>query len=71
MQVWMIFAPMAARLGVGPVYVLGTILLVMLCNLGTKQRGELSAYSVFNEDVRELPGQLNADQIDRALQNRM
>ena len=54
----------ACRLQVGPLYVLGTILVVIFTNLGTRKPGEASAYSVFNEGMRALPGQLNADAID-------
>ncbi len=43
---------------------LGTILVVIFTNLGTRKPGEASAYSVFNEGMRALPGQLNADAID-------
>jgi len=67
----MLAAPFAARLGVGPVYVLASVLALILCNLGTRRGGEASAYSLFNDGVRELPGQLQAEQIDRAFVNRM
>uniref|UniRef100_A0A0D9XH49 Ubiquitin-like domain-containing protein n=1 Tax=Leersia perrieri TaxID=77586 RepID=A0A0D9XH49_9ORYZ len=45
--------------------ILGTGFVVILCNLGRRQQGDVSAYSIFNEDFRELPGTLNADRIDR------
>lgn len=41
-------AVFAARYSLGPPYVLLTLLLLILTNLGTRQQGELSAYSVFN-----------------------
>ncbi|KAK8970233.1 hypothetical protein KSP40_PGU018695 [Platanthera guangdongensis] len=62
---WFLFAPVAHRWDVGPLYILGTGFLVILLNLGKRQNGELSAYSIFNEDFRELPGTLNADRLDR------
>ncbi|VFR02174.1 unnamed protein product [Cuscuta campestris] len=45
--------------------ILGTGFGIVFYNLGQRQHGELSAYSIFNEDFRELPGTLNADRIDR------
>ncbi len=37
-----------------------------LCTCAGAQ-GEMSAYSVFNEGVQRLPGQLDADAIDQQL----
>lgn len=62
--VWLSLCPLASRIQVGPLYVLGSIVAVMFINLGTRQPGEQSAYSVFNDGIRALPGQLNADAID-------
>lgn len=53
-----------AKLSLGPVFTLLTIVVVIFCNLGTRQPGEASAYSIFNDGVR-LPGQLDANEIDR------
>ena len=36
-------------------------------NLGTRRTGELSAYSVFNEGFREIPGTLNAVALDEQM----
>jgi len=62
---WFLFAPIAQKYGLGPLYILGTGFLIILLNLGRRQQGDVSAYSIFNEDFRELPGTLNADRIDR------
>ncbi|XP_042373606.1 uncharacterized protein LOC122052660 [Zingiber officinale] len=62
---WFSMAPIAQRFGIGPIYILITGFLIILLNLGKRQHGDLSAYSVFNEDFRELPGTLNADRLDR------
>ncbi|KAG0447214.1 hypothetical protein HPP92_028475 [Vanilla planifolia] len=61
---WFLLAPVAHKWDFGPLYILGTGFLVILLNLGKRQHGELSAYSIFNEDFRELPGTLNADRLD-------
>ncbi|KAL7123644.1 hypothetical protein ACP275_01G118600 [Erythranthe tilingii] len=63
--VWFILAPVANRFDVGPLYIIGTGFLIIFYNLGHRQPGDVSAYSVFNEDFRELPGTLNADRLDR------
>lgn len=47
----------------GPLYVLVSIVAVIFWNLGKRQEGEASAYSMFN-GFRELPGQLNAGLLD-------
>ncbi|CAK7356177.1 unnamed protein product [Dovyalis caffra] len=62
---WFILAPVAHRWDLGPIYILGTGFALILLNLGRRQAGDLSAYSIFNEDFRELPGTLNADRLDR------
>ncbi|KAH9611498.1 hypothetical protein KSS87_013631 [Heliosperma pusillum] len=45
--------------------ILATGFATIFLNLGHRQAGELSAYSIFNEDFRELPGTFNADRVDR------
>ncbi|GAQ86681.1 ubiquitin family protein [Klebsormidium nitens] len=59
-----IFGPLLARWDLGPVYILGTCFAIILLNLGTRKPGEASAYSVFNDGFQELPGTLNAGQLD-------
>uniref|UniRef100_A0A1D1YJK6 SAYSvFN domain-containing protein 1 n=1 Tax=Anthurium amnicola TaxID=1678845 RepID=A0A1D1YJK6_9ARAE len=62
---WFALAPVAHRWDVGPIYILGTGFAIVLTNLGKRQDGDASAYSIFNEDFRELPGTLNAGRLDR------
>ncbi|KAE8713778.1 Single hybrid motif superfamily protein [Hibiscus syriacus] len=62
---WFILAPIAHKWELGPLYILGTGFCLIFLNLGRRQPGDVSAYSIFNEDFRELPGTLNADAIDR------
>ncbi|PPS09389.1 hypothetical protein GOBAR_AA11245 [Gossypium barbadense] len=73
---WFILAHVAHKWDLGPIYILGTGFCTIFLNLGRRQPGDvryplasklqfLSAYSIFNEDFRELPGTLNADAIDR------
>ncbi|KAI4371492.1 hypothetical protein MLD38_019720 [Melastoma candidum] len=62
---WFVMAPVAHKWDVGPLYILATGFCIILLNLGRRQPGDLSAYSIFNEGFRELPGTLNADRLDR------
>lgn len=62
---WFILAPVAHRWDLGPLYILATGFAIIFFNLGKRQQGDMSAYSIFNEDFRELPGTLNADRLDR------
>uniref|UniRef100_A0A2N9HMK5 Ubiquitin-like domain-containing protein n=1 Tax=Fagus sylvatica TaxID=28930 RepID=A0A2N9HMK5_FAGSY len=62
---WFILAPVAHRWDLGPLYILGTGFVIIVLNLGQRKPGDVSAYSIFNEDFRELPGTLNADRLDR------
>ncbi|XP_068651224.1 uncharacterized protein [Aristolochia californica] len=64
---WFLLAPVAHRWDLGPLYILGTGFAIILINLGHRQQGDLSAFSIFNEDFRELPGTLNAERVDRNL----
>ncbi|CAL5227512.1 g10497 [Coccomyxa viridis] len=63
---WLMGAPLASRLEVGPLYVLVSIVAVIYWNLGTRREGDASAYSIFN-GFRELPGQLNAGALDEQI----
>lgn len=65
MTLWFVLLPIARRWDLGPVYIISTVFLVIFLNLGKRQPGEASAYSIFNEDFRELPGTLNAERLDR------
>lgn len=64
---WFLLAPVARKYEVGPLYILATGFLIIILNLGRRQQGDVSAYSIFNEDFRELPGTFNAERIDRDL----
>lgn len=58
-----------SRAGWAPLYILGTIVLGIFTNLGKRREGEVSAWSVFNEDFRELPGTLNAEAFDQQIRH--
>ncbi|KAM0061413.1 putative SAYSvFN domain-containing protein [Helianthus debilis subsp. tardiflorus] len=62
---WFMLAPIAHKWDVGPLYILGTGFAIIFVNLGKREQGDMSAYSIFNEDFRELPGTFNAERVDR------
>ncbi|MCO5590713.1 hypothetical protein L7F22_044688 [Adiantum nelumboides] len=69
---WFAMAPVAYQWDLGPLYdvctssqILATAFAVIFFNLGKRQKGDISAYSIFNEGFRELPGTLNAERLDR------
>ena len=64
---WVAGARLAAAYEVGPVYVVTTIFLAIFLNLGQRQEGEWSAYSIFNAGTRRLPGQMTAEDLDGQL----
>ncbi|CAI5516298.1 unnamed protein product [Closterium sp. Naga37s-1] len=62
---WFITAPLLQiYFELGPLFILGTCFALIFFNLGTRQQGEASAYSIFNEGFQELPGTLNAQHLD-------
>lgn len=61
-------AHVASWYNLGPVYILVSILVaIFTAGLGQRQPGDASAYSVFNQGVRRLPGQLDADVLDEQI----
>lgn len=67
---WIVGFRIAVLHGWGAVYVLVSILLLIFLNLGKRREGELSAYSIFNDGFRRLPGQLTAEQLEAQMRRR-
>ena len=70
LQVWLCGLPVAARLSLGPVYIIVSLAALILFNLGTRKQGEASAYSIFNTGMQRLPGEISEDQVDAAFRGR-
>jgi hypothetical protein len=68
--VWIAGSKVAALYEWGPVYWVLSLLAFMALNLGHRQAGELSAYSIFNPDFYRLPGQLTAEDLDGQVRRR-
>ena len=64
--VWAAGAKAASLAGVGPIYLVASIPVAIIFNLGRRRPGEASGYAIFN-GFRELPGQLNARGMDDGL----
>lgn len=61
-------APVAARFELGPIFVLTAIIAAIFTNLGKRREGEASGYSIFNDGVQRLPGEMiNAEALDQQL----
>ncbi|KAK2080712.1 hypothetical protein QBZ16_000566 [Prototheca wickerhamii] len=65
---WCVGAHLSARAELGPLYILGTIFILIAINLGQRAAGQASAYSIFN-NFRRLPGQLTAEDLDHQLRH--
>ena len=65
---WCVGAHASARAELGPLYILGTIFILIAINLGQRAAGQASAYSIFN-NFRRLPGQLTAEDLDHQLRH--
>mmetsp|Transcript_8588 Transcript_8588/g.27373 ORF Transcript_8588/g.27373 Transcript_8588/m.27373 type:complete len:190 (-) Transcript_8588:113-682(-) len=48
---------------------IGTMFYLMLANLGKREAGSLSAYPIFNEGFRALPGTMTGEHIDRQMRS--
>ena len=53
----------------GSLYILLSMIVSIFMNLGKRKRGEMSAYSVFNEGFKQLLGTLNAEQFDNEIRH--
>mmetsp|Transcript_7581 Transcript_7581/g.15407 ORF Transcript_7581/g.15407 Transcript_7581/m.15407 type:complete len:213 (+) Transcript_7581:131-769(+) len=65
--VWLILSRIAYVHELGPVYIIMTGFVIIFTNLGRRREGEMSAYSVFNDNFQELPGNFNADRVEQQI----
>lgn len=64
---WYVLLVQARENGIGEVFMLLTGFFLIFTNLGKREEGSLSGYSVFNPGFRELPGTLNAARFENEL----
>jgi len=58
-----------ALMDMGQLFVIVSLFALMMMNLGERQEGEMSAYSVFNKGCQALLGQLTMDQFEREIRH--
>jgi len=64
---WFLLLFIFVRLEFATVYIIISIFVLIFGNLGHRRDGELSAYHVFNENFKELPGTLRLSQLEREM----
>jgi hypothetical protein len=57
----------AVKFSFGIVYFLLSCIAAIFLNLGKREKGTLSAYSIFNEGCKKLPGEFGTDQVEEML----
>lgn len=67
LALWAALSRVASVYELGPLYMIATVFLLILFNLGTRREGSLSAYSLFNPNMQQLPGQMTMEQLDGQL----
>eukprot|EP01117_Protostelium_nocturnum_P017195 TRINITY_DN6963_c0_g1_i1.p1 TRINITY_DN6963_c0_g1~~TRINITY_DN6963_c0_g1_i1.p1 ORF type:complete len:149 (-),score=48.45 TRINITY_DN6963_c0_g1_i1:160-561(-) len=64
---WLLLFFVFVRLEFGIVFFICSVFFFIFYNLGSRNKGEMSAYSVFNRGAKALPGQLTAAQFEAEL----
>ena len=67
LALWYCLLVQARENGVAEVFMLLSGFFLIFSNLGTREEGTLSGYSVFNPGFQELPGTLNAARFESEL----
>jgi hypothetical protein len=57
------------KLKIGSIWFIGSSIFILLANLGQRQKGELSAYSVFNKEFQSLLGTITAEQFEKEIRH--
>lgn len=53
----------------GSLWIIMSLFVLLIYNLGDNKDGDMSAYSVFNKEFRNIMGALTADQFDREIRH--
>ena len=67
---WLIGYLLFLEFEFGIVYLTSSIIGVIFCNLGKREKGTLSAYSVFNPNFERLEGTFTSDDFERTVLHR-
>ncbi|KAK7555208.1 hypothetical protein IWX49DRAFT_56767 [Phyllosticta citricarpa] len=66
-----VFLQLAAAIaGYGQVMFIFGVFWAMIANTGKRQKGEMSAYSLFNKDVQSIAGSTDMEALERELRTR-
>lgn len=66
-SIWFVLMLVCRHYRLGQPFVITTLIVLMLSNLGERKPGEASAYTVFNDDMQALPGQLQMEDFEGEL----
>lgn len=69
LSLWLVLMLTCRHYRLGQPFVITTLIVLMLSNLGERKLGEASAYTVFNEDMQPLPGQLRLEDFEREMRH--
>jgi hypothetical protein len=67
--IWILGLLLFIRIGFAAVFCILSGIVLIFANLGDRKKGEMSAYSVFNNNFHRLLGTLTAEQFDREIRH--
>lgn len=67
LSIWFVLMLLCRYYRLGQPFVITTLIVLMLSNLGERKPGEASAYTVFNDGMQALPGQLRMEDFEGEL----
>ena len=68
-MVWFVLMLVCRHYRLGHPFIITSLIVLLLNNLGDKKAGDVSAYTVFNADMRALPGQLRMEDLEREMRH--
>ena len=69
LAVWFVLMLVCRHYRLGHPFIITSLIVLLLNNLGEKKAGDVSAYTVFNADMRALPGQLRMEDLEREMRH--
>ncbi|KAK8154132.1 hypothetical protein BC567DRAFT_40253 [Phyllosticta citribraziliensis] len=69
-KLYLVLQLVAALTGFGQVFFIFGVFWAMIANTGKRKKGEMSAYSLFNEDVQSIAGSTDMEALERELRTR-
>ena len=69
LAVWFVLMLVCRHYRLGHPFVITSLIVLLLSNLGEKKAGDVSAYTVFNTGMEALPGQLRMEDLEREMRH--